>query len=69
MIATVQRNLLTANAVEMEVEGTMKRWLQFASDRECRRKRRLLQKEAGFGPGTQAYTGPEVKQVCGPQVG
>ena len=43
--AAVHRNLFTAKAAEMEVEGSMKRRLQLASDRECGRKSRLLIKE------------------------
>ncbi|XP_077091506.1 uncharacterized protein LOC143742509 [Siphateles boraxobius] len=45
VIAAVRKNPLTASAAEMEVEGTMKRWLQLAADRDGGRKRRLLQKE------------------------
>ncbi|KAA0721245.1 hypothetical protein E1301_Tti018142 [Triplophysa tibetana] len=45
VISAVRRNPLTANAAETDVEGTMKRWLQLAADREGGRKRRLLLKE------------------------
>ncbi len=42
--AAVRRKPITANAAEMEVEGTIKRWLQLAADRKGGHKRRLLQK-------------------------
>ncbi|XP_042610030.1 uncharacterized protein LOC109079198 [Cyprinus carpio] len=47
-LAAVRRNHqpITANAAEMEVEGTIRRWLQLAADREGGRKRRLLEKAA-----------------------
>ena len=40
--AAVRRNPLTANAAEADIEATMKRLLQLASDREGGRKRRML---------------------------
>lgn len=46
VIGAVRRNPITANAAEMEVEGTIRRWLQLAADREGGRKRRLLEKAA-----------------------
>ncbi|XP_045903186.1 uncharacterized protein LOC123969648 [Micropterus dolomieu] len=45
VIDAVWRNPFTSSAAEKEVEGTMKRWLQLAADREGGRKRRLLSKE------------------------
>nr|XP_055049580.1 uncharacterized protein LOC129435105 isoform X2 [Misgurnus anguillicaudatus] len=46
VIDAVRKNPLTLNAAETDVEGTIKRWLQLAGDREGGRKRRLLQKES-----------------------
>ena len=53
--AAVHRNLLTAKAAEMEVEGTMKRRLQLASERECGRKSRLLIKEGIYSVLTGVF--------------
>ncbi|XP_053475883.1 carabin-like [Ictalurus furcatus] len=52
----------------MEVEGTMKRWLQLASERECGRKSRLLIKEAGeiiftLLFGSLSHTRPALKSI------